>query len=120
MAVRYEESATPKGHPLLKMFVNGHVDLAQAETMADHITAGKKFHRQRVLVVVAEGTEYTPDARKYFPTLQGDHYAMATIVTSAILRAVFNLISRVAGGTRNFKMFTDEAAALAWLDTIAE
>jgi len=120
MAVRYEESTTPKGHPLLKMFVSGHCDLPQAETMADHITAGQKFHRQRVLVTVAPGTEYTPDARKYFPTLHRDHYAMATIVTSAVVRAAINLISRVAGGSRNFKLFTDEADALEWLDTIQE
>jgi hypothetical protein len=53
-----------------------------------------------VLVFVAEGTEYTPEARKYFPTLRRTTYGMATVVTSAIVRAMINLITRFAGGTR--------------------
>lgn len=118
MAVRYEEKKTPKGFPLLVMYVSGTCDLAESETLGVRIKPGGDYHRKRVLVYVAAGTEYTPEARKYFPTLNGEHLGMATIVTSAIVRAMINLITRFAGSTQNFKMFTDEAAALAWLDSL--
>lgn len=117
MAVRYEDGRTPKGHRLLIMHVSGTCDLSQSETLGARLKKGGDYHRARVLVHVAAGTEYTPEARKYFPTLNDDHVAMATVVTSAIVRAMINLITRVGGGTPNFRMFTDTAAALAWLDT---
>lgn len=118
MAVRYEEKKTPKGFPLLVMYVSGNCDLEQSETLGVRLKKGGDYHRQRVLVFVAAGTEYTPDARKYFPTLNEDHLGMATVVTSAIVRAMINLITRFAGGVKNFKMFTEEAPALAWLDSL--
>jgi hypothetical protein len=118
MAVRYEEGKTAKGAPLLRMFVSGKCTLAEASTLDDHLNPGKPYHRQRVVVFVAAGTEYTPDARKYFPTLQSKYHAMATVVTSTIVRAAINLMLRVSGGSRNFRMFNDEAEALKWLDEV--
>lgn len=119
MAVRYEESKTPRGNALLKMYVSGTCDLADARTMLDYIDVGKRYHHGLVAVFVAAGTEYTPDARKFFPKTQGMHKAMASIVTSALVRAAINLMLRVSGGDRSFKMFSDEAAALTWLDAQA-
>jgi len=118
MAVRYEERKTPRGSPLLVMHVSGRCDLAESETLGARIKKGGDYHRQRVLVFVAAGTEYTPEARRYFPTLNEDHVGMATVVTSAVVRAMINLLTRFAGGVKNFKMFTEEAAALAWLDSL--
>lgn len=119
MAVRYEDGKTPKGNPVLKMFVSGTCDLTEARSMLEHIDAGRRYHGGLVLVYVAAGTEYTPDARKFFPTTVGKHKAMATVVSSAIVRAAINLMLRVSGGDKGFKMFSDEAAALAWLDGYA-
>lgn len=116
MPIRYDEGKTPKGAPLLKMYVSGLCTLAEAETLGLRIKPGCDYHKQRVLVYVAAGTEYTPEARKYFPTLNHEHLAMATIVTSVVVRAAINLITRFAGGARGFRLFTDEAEALAWLD----
>jgi len=118
MAVRYEEKKTPRGFPLLVMHVSGSCDLTESETLGVRLKTGGDYHDQRVLVFVANGTEYTPEARKYFPTLSAEHLGMATVVTSAIVRAMINLITRFSGGAKNFKMFTDEATALAWLDSL--
>lgn len=118
MAVRYEEKKTPRGFPLLVMHVSGNCDLNESETLGARIKKGGDYYRQRVLVFVAAGTEYTPEARKYFPTLKEDHLGMATVVTSAIVRAMINLITRFAGGAKNFRMFTEEGTALAWLDSL--
>lgn len=119
MGIVYEDGKTPKGAPLLIMRSSGKIDLAEAKTLDEHVLPGRPYHLQRSLVYVATGTEYTADARRYFPTLNQHLYAMATIVTSAVVRATINLISRVSGGSRNFKMFTDEASALAWLDEVS-
>lgn len=119
MPVHYEEGTTPAGHPLLTMHVSGLCSLAEAETLDGYIKPGKKYHRQRVLVYVAHGTTYSPEARKHFPKLKMDHHAMATVVTSTVVRAAINLITRVMGDSRNFRLFNDGAAGLAWLDEVA-
>lgn len=115
MAVRYEDGTTAQGLPLLIMHVSGMCDMTQAETLGQRIGPGGDYHGKHVLVFVADGTEYTPEARKYFPTLSKQHRAMATVVTSVVVRTMINLITRVIGGGDNFKMFTDEASARAWL-----
>jgi hypothetical protein len=118
MAVRYEEGKTPKGAPLLRMYVSGLCTIEEARTLGERILPGKPYAGQRVLVTVAKGTEYTPESRRYFPEMNSHHHAMAVVVTSAIVKAAINLMLRFGSGARNFRMFSDEPAALTWLDEV--
>jgi hypothetical protein len=116
MAVRYEEGKTPKGSPLLRMYVSGVCTLAEAQTLGEYLFPGKPYARQRVLVLVARGTEYTAEARRYFPAMDNHPHAMAVVVTSAIVKAAINLMRRFGTGGQYMCLFTDEASALKWLD----
>lgn len=116
MPFQFQESRTPKGHPLLRVLVTGHVTLADAEAMGALVAPGGPNHGWRVFTDVEKGVEYAPAARKYFPTMNGNYWALATRVTSPILRAAINMMLRLTGQSPDLKMFSDEAEALAWLD----
>lgn len=116
MPFYFEESRTPKGHPLLKVQSTGHIALADAEAMGARLTPGSRNHAWRIITHVDKGVEYAPAARKYFPTMNGNYFALAAMVTSPIARAAINMMLRLTGQSPDLKMFSDEAEALAWLD----
>jgi hypothetical protein len=117
MPFRYQETKTPKGSPLLVVHASGHISLADAEEMGALMAPGAANHRWRILTRTEKGVEYAPAARKYFPSMKGNYYALATLVTSPIVRAAINMMMRLTGQAQDLKMFSDEAEALAWLDT---
>jgi hypothetical protein len=72
----------------------------------------------RALCIVAKGTEYSPEVRKYFPTLNDKFFKMATVASNPIVRAAVNMMARlkpVEGGV--FRMFSSEQEALEWLES---
>jgi hypothetical protein len=117
MPFRFEEARTPKGQPLLKVYAAGHISLADAEAMGKLLEPGGPNHKWRVLTYTDKNVDYAPAARKYFPILNERYHALATLVTSPIVRAAINMMMRLTGQARALKMFSDEAEALAWLDT---
>lgn len=117
MPIQVSESKTPAGHRLMRCNVSGHVSLADAQAMGDQMKTGQPFHKSLVLCVVDKSTDYSPESRKHFGTMQGSYQAMGTVVGSAILRAAINFMTRVTGG-KDFRMFNSEAEALAWLDEV--
>lgn len=116
MPFRFEDGTTPAGRPCLLVDVSGHVSLADAESLGAHVQPGARYHNQRVLTRVARGTEYSPESRKYFPTMNDKYVALAAVVTSPIVRAAINLMVRLTRNANRFRMFNDEAEAMAWLD----
>ncbi|MDC0717640.1 DUF7793 family protein [Nannocystis bainbridge] len=120
MPLRFEEARTPKGAPLLIIHSSGHVALSDAEAFGALVGPGGPNHRWRVLLLTEKGIEYAPDARKYFPTTQGNYLAIAAVVTNPIVRAAINVMIRLAGGARDFRSFSAEAEALAWLDELED
>jgi hypothetical protein len=116
MPFRYEESRTPKGSPLLVVHASGHVSLADAEVLGVRTAPGGPNHGWRIITHAAKGIEYAPAARKYFPSMNGNYFALATVVTSPIVRAAINMMMRLTGQATDLKMFSTEAEALAWLD----
>lgn len=117
MPFSYQETKTPKGCPLLVVHASAHISLTDAETLGAMIAPGGPNHRWRVITYAAKGVEYAPAARKYFPNMSTHYFALATLVTSPIARAAINMMMRLTGQTHALKMFSDEAEALAWLDS---
>lgn len=116
MPIVTEEGKTPKGKRMLLAKVSGHVSLAEATAMGDLLKPGNPFHGALVFCVVDKTTDYHPDARRHFNTFNGNYSKMATVVTSAMLRAAINFMIRVTGTSATVQMFTTESDAIAWLD----
>lgn len=116
MPIATEEGKTPKGKRLLVAKVSGQVTLAEATAMGDLLKPGQPFHGALVFCVVDKTTDYHPDARRHFGSFNGNYSKMATVVTSALLRAAINFMMRVTGTGAAVRMFTSEPEALAWLD----
>ena len=101
---------------LAAALVSGHITLEDAQGMGAQLKEGQPFHQDLVLCLVEKGTEYTPESRKYFSTMRGSFQRMATIVDSAVLRAMINFMHRVTGNAADFRVFNSEPEALSWLD----
>jgi hypothetical protein len=117
MPFRYEEKKTPKGAPLLVVHAAGHISFPDAEELGKRLSTGPN-HRWLVLTLADKSVDYAPAARKHFQTMKDDYGALATVVTSPIVRAAINMMMRLFGGAPNFRMFSAEAEALIWLDAI--
>lgn len=117
MPFRYQENTTPRGFPLLTVHASGHISLADAEEMGARIAPGGPNHRWRIITYAEKGLEYAPAARKYFPNMNSNFLALATVVTSPIIRAAINMMMRLTGQSAGLRMFSDDAEALAWLDS---
>jgi len=116
MPIKTEEGKTPNGHLCMRALVSGHVSLADAEAMSAQLRKGQHFHGVRVLCLVEKSTEYSAEARKHFGSMHGNYLRMATVVTSAFLRASINFMTRLFGHREDFRLFNTEAEAQAWLD----
>lgn len=116
MPFHFEEKTTPAGKPLLVVHATGHIALEDAEALASRVAPGAANHGWLVLTYAAKGVEYAPAARKRFNTMITNYRALAAVVTSAIVRAAINMMLRLSGGAANFRMFSDEKEAMAWLD----
>jgi hypothetical protein len=112
----FEDMKTPAGKPCLLVRASGLIELEDARALEVLTVPGARHHRGLVLSIVDRSAEYKPAARKYFATLQDKYGAMGVVVTSPIVRAAINLMMRLTGQARAFKMFPTEAEALAWLD----
>lgn len=98
------------------MYATGLIELPDAKALEASLLPGTRYHRGLVLSIVDRSAEFRPDARKYFTTLQDKYGAMGVVVTSSIVRAAINLMIRLTGQARAFRLFTTEAEAYAWLD----
>lgn len=113
----FGEITTPKGRPCLLLEASGVNDRADGEALNAWIVPGARFHDGLVFSRSAKGSEFTADLRRYFPTMTGRYTAMVSVVTSPIVRAAVNMMVRLSPrNNHDFKMFTDDAAAFAWLD----
>jgi hypothetical protein len=118
MPIQFSEHTTESGMRYLRSDVSGHVDLDDAKAFEAYIKR-PEWHRGLALSVVQKGTEYAPDARKLFNSMTEDITALATVVTSPIVRAAINLMMSIGKirGKSPLRMFTSEAEALAWLES---
>lgn len=117
MPFEFEHVTTASGMRYLLITASGHVTIDDGKAMERYLLPGMPYHRGLVLSRVAKGTEYSPEVRKFFGTLQNTYVALAAVVTSPIVRTAINMMLRFHGGQDPVRMFTDEAEALAWLAT---
>jgi hypothetical protein len=116
MPIRIEEGKTPKGQRCMRALVSGHVSLTDAQEMGELLKPGHPYHQSLVISIVDKSTDYSPESRKYFGSLNGNYKRMASVVTSGVLRAAINFMMRITGAPDNLRMFNTEAEAYAWLD----
>lgn len=116
MPFQFEELTTRSGMHYLRVDISAWVDLAHGKALEAYLLR-PSMHNARVLCVIAKGTEYSPEVRKFFPSLNDKFFKMAAIVTNPIVRAAINMMLRlkpVDGGA--FRMFASEREALEWLE----
>lgn len=116
MPFAIEERKTPKGQPVLVNRAMGYVSLKDAQDLGELLKPGQPHHQGLVLSIVDSDVTYNPEARRFFKTYNGNYKRMSIVVTSVVMRATINFMSRVAGNLATYRMFNDEKEALAWLD----
>lgn len=116
MPIQIQEGKTPNGQRCMRALVSGYVSLADSRAMGEQLQVGQPYHQALVICLVEKSTEYSPESRKFFGTLIGSYKRMATVVTSAVLRASINFMVRLIGDAKDFRMFNTEAEAMSWLD----
>jgi hypothetical protein len=102
----------------MRAHVSGHVSLAEAQAMDAMMDPGQPYHQALIFNLVAKGTDYSPDSRKCFTAMKGKYKRMATVVPNAIIRATINFMLRLTGAAADFRLFENEAAAMAFLDGV--
>ena len=69
MPFQFEVLTSASGMHYLRVDASGRVDLADAKELEAHLLQ-PQLRGGCVLSVVSKGTEYLPEARKFFPSLQ--------------------------------------------------
>ncbi|MCA9715055.1 MAG: hypothetical protein H6713_35780 [Myxococcales bacterium] len=118
MPFRFTEKTTESGARYLRVDAEGRVSLDDAKEFQSWVMR-PEWHLGLIMSVVGKGTAYDRDARKVFQTLNEHITALATVVTSPIVRAAINMMLRLARsrGTTPLRMFTSEEEALRWLES---
>lgn len=119
MPFQFHHITTESGLRYLRVDVSGHVDLDDGKALEAYLLPGAQYHLGYLMSVVAKGTVYSPEVRKFFPTLDRKYGALAAVVTSPIVRAAINMMLRIAANQPTFRMFTSEAEGIAWLEAAA-
>jgi hypothetical protein len=117
MPFQFEELTTSSGIQYLRIEVSGQVELADGKALEAYMLRSSK-RDARVLSVVSKGTEYSPEVRKFFPTLNDKYFKLAAVVTNPLVRAAVNVMMRLGqpqGGI--MRMFPNEQEALEWLES---
>jgi hypothetical protein len=117
MPFQFQELTTSSGIHYLRVDVWAQVELTHGKELEAYLLR-PSMRNGRVLCVIAKGTEYSPDVRKFFPTLNDKFFKMAAVVTNPIVRAAINMMLRlkpVEGGI--FRMCASEQDAVEWLES---
>lgn len=116
MPFQFQELTSASGMHYLRVDASGRVELADAEAL-DARLLQPNLRGGRMLSVVEKGTEYSPEARKFFPKLQGKFSDLAVVVTSPIVRAAINMMMRLNKEKgMHMRLFTSEQEAMKWLE----
>jgi hypothetical protein len=118
----FGEITTPKGRRCLLIDSEGLCDLADGQAMQARLMPGQPHHFGLVCSRAAKTTEFSPELRRFFPTMANDSYlALASVITSPVVRAAVKLLVRLTPrSAANFRAFGTDAEALAWLDESAD
>ena len=105
----------PSGAPCLRIESSGRIELADCEALGVQLER-PEYQMGKAVSVVNKGTAASAEVRRALNQLGYKYSAVATVVTSPILRAMVKVMARLAPAKHNHAIFGDEATALTWLD----
>lgn len=118
MPIRFDEATSTSGLRYLIIDVGGDVGIDDGRALEARVLPGQPHHAGYMLARIAKGTVYTPEVRKFFPTLQDKLAGVGVVVTSPILRAMVNIMVRLAGTSGSIartRLFASEDEAVDFL-----
>lgn len=116
MPFQFQDVTTPSGLCYLLVDASDAVGIDDGRELEARLLPGQPHHDGYMLSRVARGTDYSPEVRKFFPTLEDKYSALAVVVTSPIVRAGINIMLRIArAASGKVRMFTSDDEAVAWL-----
>ncbi len=117
MTMTYDTFKTTKGRTALRIVCSDDVTAEQANKLNADMAPGAKFANLPILALVAQGANFSSEARKAFTSQQGGaSNPVAIVVNSAPLRVMLTFIIRISGAAAATQFFSSEEAALAWLE----
>jgi hypothetical protein len=116
MPFQFEVLTSASGLHYLRIDASGRIELADAKAFEAHMLQ-PQLRDGLVLSVVSKGTEYSPEARKFFPSMKDKTSKVAGVVTSPIVRAAINMMLRLDNEAgKRMRLFTSEQEAMNWLE----
>ena len=115
MPLTFSDHTLPSGEPYLRMESRDQLELSDCEALAARLDR-PEYRMGKAVSVVNKGTRGSAEVRRTLNGLGYKYSAVATVVTSPILRAMVSMMSRLAPAQHNHRIFADENAAIAWLD----
>jgi hypothetical protein len=117
MPFEFQELTTDNGMHYLRVDSSDRIELADGKALEAHLLR-PSVRGGRVLAVVRNGTEYSIEVRKFFPTQHDNFSKLGVVVNSPIGRAALNMMLRLTyrGEGGRIKMFSSEQEAMAWLE----
>jgi hypothetical protein len=119
MPIVSEVVKTPRGVRYFRAESSGPVSGGDAHSMMDPLRVGAEHHDLALLAVVADGSDFTPEARKVFgandPERNAKNIPTALVVRSAPLRVMMGFVFRMAGASDRSRVFANEVDAKEWL-----
>lgn len=119
MPIVSEVVKSPKGVKYFRAESSGPVSGDDAHSLMDPLRAGAEHHELALLAVVADGSDFTPEARKVLgsndPARNAKNIPTALVVRSAPLRVMMGFVFKMAGASERSRVFANEADARAWL-----
>ncbi len=117
MPIAWEIKHSPGGTPYTRSVATGRITMDDVAQLKQHSSPGGAIHGLSSVSINTPEMVIEPDARRAFADMvnlsQSGHYAL--VVTSAPMRVMMTFILRISGKAANTQLFSDEAAATAWV-----
>lgn len=115
MPIVFSDHKLPSGELYLRMVSSEEIGHADCDALSAQLD--RPEHRMgKAISVIETSSRASAEIRERLGGFGSRYSAIATVVTSPILRAMVNIMSRLAPAEENHKTFKDEASAIAWLD----
>mgnify|MGYP001470302603 CR=1 FL=1 len=126
MGMEFSSTKLRSGRPAVFIRSSGQVSGEDAERVKREVGPNGQYHGLPMLTTVEPETNFSMEARKGFADM-GDataDYPVAVVLTSAPMRLIIHFIVKASNLKRerptNLKFFSDESAAMKWLDSEAQ
>lgn len=122
MTIEASVSQLPSEREYVRMVSSGHVTGDEARALAARLLSGGDLAGRPMLSIMDGKVDLSSEARKAYGSLNGaagdTPQSVAVVTSSAPLRVLMSFVLRISGAAQHTRLFGDEAAALAWLQTV--